>query len=287
MPHSWSSRCALAGALVVAGPLLQRPGFRVAYAVRVLAGSDNPRVLAVGSVSGPEPTGLRLSVRTDAADLEALLGVSSDPDSVTLAGAFLTRRRAGRSRRGLPLWEEDSYRRVARLAWGRPVRLYPFGPAGEANGLWVELTVTRAMVAGETPPDEAYEATDSSVAVALEAVLAPRRARLRMLLADGDTTSAPEVLDLGVEGQSRRVTFVLGRRVKRALDVRLERPAPPPTLRDSALALDADVVCVRVTDPLLPEPSWAGCGRLNTVARRLPLSDRDTLVVAFAWPVAR
>ena len=108
-----------------------------------------------------------------------------------------------------------------------------------------------------------------------------------MMLVHGDSTSAPEVLDLAVEGASNRVTFVLGRRATQALDVRLARPAPAATLRDTALALDADVVCVRVTDPGLPEPARTGCGRLNTVARRLPLSDRDTLVVAFAWPVAR
>jgi hypothetical protein len=289
VPHSWWSRRALAGGMVVASALAQGPGFRVVYSVRVFARTGGAaRVVATGAVSGPEATALRLSVRTDTAVVDGLVDVESDEDTVTLAGAFVTERRVGRSRRGLPVWEEDAYRRIVLVPWGQAVRLYPFGPDSNAAAcIWIALQVTRAFVGGETPPEETYETADSSLAIDVEAVLPPRRARLRMKLVRGDSSSAPEVLDLAVEGSSTRVTFVLGRRVTQALDVRLSRPAPPPTLRDTALAVDADVVCARVTDPLLPEPAWTVCGRLNTVARRVALSDHDTLVVAFAWPAAR
>ena len=79
----------------------------------------------------------------------------------------------------------------------------------------------------------------------------------------------------------------------RTLEIALERPDPPRAERDRALALDADVVCLRV----LPagaggggaggEPARELCGRLNNVARRLALPGGDTLVATFAWPGVR
>ena len=123
----------------------------------------------------------------------------------------------------------------------------------------------------------------------VEAVVRPRRAAVRLTLARGDSTSAPQLLDMVPDAAGRRVRFVLGHRQSRTLDVTLTRPDPPLSGRDSALAIDADVVCLRVVDPAAPgpPPSWVRCGRLNNVARRLPLSDRDTLVATFAWPAAR
>ncbi|HXQ29872.1 MAG TPA: hypothetical protein VN848_11480 [Gemmatimonadales bacterium] len=289
MPRSWSSSRALTGAMVAATALAQAPGFRVAYTVRVFARSGgHTRFVAAGSVSGPEATELRLSVRTDTAVLEGIVGATSDEDTVALTGAFVTRRRAGHSRRGLPIWEEEAYRRAVRVPWGRSVRLYPFGPGSEgADAVWLTLVATRAYVGGETSPEESYETADSSVAIAVEAVLPPRRAQVRMMLVRGDSTSAPEVLDLAVDGPSSRVRFVLGRGAARALDVRLARGSAVPTLADSVLDLDVDRVCLRVTDPASAVPASTVCGRLNTVAHRLPVSARDTLVAVFAWPVAR
>lgn len=275
--------------MVAVTALAQAPGFRVAYGVRVFARSGGQtRLVATGSVSGPEATGLRLTVRTDTTVLAGVVGATSDEDTVALTGAFVTRRRAGRSRRGLPIWEDDAYRRGVRVPWGRAVRLYPFGPGPEgADAVWITLAVTRAYVGGETSPEESYETEDSSVAIAVEAVLPPRRAQLRMMLVRGDSASAPEMLDLAVDGPSRRVLFVLGRRAARALDVRLALASPVPTLADSVLDQDVDRVCLRVTDPASAAPASTACGRLNTVAHRLPLSPPDTLVVVFAWPVAR
>src|SRR6266568_7621633 len=164
VPRSWSSRTVAAAlcaaAMVPVAPpaaLGQAPGFRVTYGVRVLARADGDvQPVASGSVSGPQDTDLRLALHSDSADLEALLDVVPEPDTVTLSGAFFTRRRAGRSHRGLPLWEVDSYRREARFAWGGTARLYPFG-AGRTRAdrvLWLEITVTRVFVGGETRPVE-------------------------------------------------------------------------------------------------------------------------------------
>jgi hypothetical protein len=237
------------------------------------------RVLAVGSVSGPQETDLRLALRTDTADVEALLEVFSEPDTATLSGAFLGRRRAGRSRRGLPLWEVDAYRRATRVAWGATAHLYPFGRAqpGQRHAVWLEIAVSREFVGGQTRPEEAVSITDSSsVRLTLEAVVRPRRAAVRLTLLRGDTASAPKVLDMVPDASGRPVTFVLGRGQARTVEVALTLPEPPRAGRDSALATNADVVCLRVLDPGSMEPARLRCGRLNNVARQIPLSDRDT-----------
>jgi hypothetical protein len=285
----WSSL--VAAALVAASPGVgQAPGFRLSYAVRVLRrDAGETRLLAAGTVSGPQETDLRLSLRTDTAEVEALLEVLPEPDSAGLSGAFFGRRRAGRSRRGLPLWEVDAYRRAVRLPWGATTRLYPFGRAheGQRHALWIEIAVSREFVGGETRPEEAVTIADSAVALTLEAVVRPRRAAVRLTLLRGDSASAPKVLDMVPDAAGRAVTFVVGSGQSRTVEVALALPEPARAGRDSALATDADVVCLRVLDPASSEPARSRCGRLNNVARQIPLSDTDTLVATFAWPAAR
>jgi hypothetical protein len=53
--------------------VLQGPGTRVTYRVRVMA--NGARELARGSVSGPAGTDLRFALRTDSADIEALFQI--------------------------------------------------------------------------------------------------------------------------------------------------------------------------------------------------------------------
>ena len=173
-----------------------------------------PRVLASGAVSGPLDSDMRLTLRTDTTEVEALFPVTPIGDTVTLGGEFFTRRRVGRSRRGLPLWEEDTYRRVVRLAWTDTTRVYPFGvgKGGNALGakvapraLWVELLLEREFAGGEARPAESFELVDSTHEVRLEAVLRPRRARVILNLVRGDTVSAPRPMDLVVEEPPRVV----------------------------------------------------------------------------------
>jgi hypothetical protein len=291
VPRSrWSS--VVAAALAAASPsVAQAPGFRLTYGVRVMQrDAGDTRLLAAGTVSGPQGTALRLSVRTDTADVEALLEVFPEPDTANLSGAFFGRRLAGRSRRGLPLWEMDAYRRATRVAWGATTRLAPFGRAQERRrrAIWLEIKVSREFVGGQTRPEETVTITDSSaVTLTLEAVVRPRRAAVRLTLVRGDTASAPQLLDMVPDAPGRPVTFVLGPGQSRTVDVSLTLPDPPRAGRDSALATDADVVCLRVLDADSPEPARSRCGRLNNVARQLPLSAGDTLVATFAWPAAR
>jgi hypothetical protein len=253
-----------------------------------------PRIVASGAVSGPLDSDMRLTLRTDTAETEALLHVTPVGDTVSLSSEFYTRRRVGRSRRGLPLWEEDNYRRVVRVTWSDTARIYPFGvgKAGDAfgtkvapRGLWVELILEREFAGGEARPAEAVDLVDSTRDFRLEAVVRPRRARVILNLVRGDTVSAPRPMDLVAEEPPRVVQLVLrGRRT--TLVVSLTRPDPPASPRERALALDADVVCLRVAQapPDVPQALGTVCGRLNNVARQLGLPSGDTLSATFAWP---
>ena len=297
MRLSWRSSLPFAAAALLAA--LQAPNYRVTYRLRVLqpaagaGGEADTQLLASSVVTGPPETNLRLSLRTPAAELRGLLGTLPEPDTVNLAALFFSRRVAGRSRRGLPLWEEDSYRRWTRLPWGGTARLYPFGRTGAGlpgragrPAPWVEITVGRQFAAGETRASEEVTIVDSTVLLDAQAVIPPRRVTVRMSLVRGDTASSQRTVDFVPEAPGRRVSFVLGGETF-DFDVTLERPEPPSTGRDSALAVDADVVCLRLLVPGSSGPARVRCGRLDNVARRLALVDGDTLVATFAWPAVR
>lgn len=272
---------------------VQGPGTRLTYRIRVIEPATvAPRVVATGAVSGPLDTDMRLTLRSDSAEVEALFQVSPIGDTVNLGAEFYTRRRLGRSRRGLPIWEEDTYRRVVRLAWNDTARVYPFGrgragtTAAQKSGAWVELILEREFAGGEARPAEELDIADSTRDFRLEAVVRPRRARVTLNLVRGDTVSAPRPMDLIPEEPPRIVQLVLRGRVT-TLEVSLIRPDPAPSRRERALALDADVVCLRVMAPDAPDALGVLCGRLYNVARQLPLPTGDTLAATFAWPGPR
>jgi hypothetical protein len=284
---SWRNSLAVAVLAVAAQP--QAPNYRVTYGLRALErAGDTTRLLASAVVSGPPETDLRLSLRARGSEIEGLLGTLPEPDTVNVAGVFFSRRLAGRSRRGLPLWEEDTYRRWTRVAWGGTTRLYPFGPAGanERHAVWVEITVSREFAAGETRASEEATIIDAAFGFAARAVVPPRRVTVRMSLVRGDTASSPRVVDLVPETPGRRVRFTLSGETF-DFDVTLERPDPPRTGRDSALAVAADAVCLRLVTPGSAEGARVRCGRLDNVARRVALTGGDTLVATFAWPAVR
>lgn len=302
MRFSWRASLGAAAALVA---VAQAPNYRVTYQLRVFqtgrpagvpptpGARADTQLLATGVVAGPPETNLRLSLRAGDAELHALLGTLPEPDTVNLAALFFTRRAVGHSRRGLPLWEEDSYRSWTRVAWGGTARLYPFGP-GPARGargpdrrpLSVDIIVGRVFAAGETRASEEVTIVDSAIAFDLRAVIPPKRVTVRMSLVRGDTASSLRTVDLVPEAPGRRVSFFLGGE-RSDFDIALERAEPPRTGRDSALAADADVVCLRLAVPGAAGPARVRCGRLDNVARRVALLGGDTLVATFAWPAVR
>lgn len=264
---------------------LQGPGTRLTYRIRVIEpAAGAPRILASGAVSGPLDNEMRLTLRTDTAEVGALFHLTPIGDTASLGAEFFARRRVGSSRRGLPLWEEDTYRRLVRLAWSDTARIYPFGRAPRAA--WVELILVRQFAGGEGRAAEQFELVDSSSDLRIEAVVRPRRARVILNLVRGDTVSGPRPMDLVLDEPPRTVQLVLRGRPT-TLVVRVTRPDPPRAARDRALGLDAEVICLRVSPPGAAEPYGTICGRLNNVARQLPLPTGDTLAATFAWPGAR
>jgi hypothetical protein len=268
----------------------QGPGTRLTYRIRVIEpAAVAPRVLASGAVSGPLDNEMRLTLRTDTAEVEALFHLTPLGDTVSLGAEFFTRRRVGRSRRGLPLWEEDTYRRLVRLAWSDTARIYPFGGSrrqGAARSAWIELILERQFAGGEGRAAEQFELVDSTTDLRIEAVVRPRRARVILNLVRGDTVSGPRPMDLVLDEPPRTVQLVLRGRPT-SLVVSVTRPEPPRSPRDRAIGIDAETICLRVAPPGAPQPYGTICGRLNNVARQLPLPTGDTLAATFAWPGAR
>lgn len=270
--------------------LLQGPGTRLTYRVRVMERTGvGTQVLATGSVSGTLDTDLRFGLRSDSAEVEILFQIDAGgSDTVGLGADFFTKRRLARSRRGLPLWELDAYRRASRVAWGDTARIHLFGPPRPeaARALWIELVLERVFTGGEARPGEELLVVDGTQEIQLEAVVRPRRARVILNLVRGDTVSGPRPLDLTPDAPTRQVRLVVGPRAV-TLGVSLSRPDVARAGRDRALALDADVVCLQVSPPDTPEPLGQLCGRLNNIARQLPLPTGDTLAATFAWPGPR
>jgi len=274
----------LAAVMIAAGLVAQGPARRVTYRVRLLERRGVETFeLATGAVSGPTETQLRLLLRSDTLEFAALLGVTPEPDSAVLAADVYTRRLTGRSRRGLPLWEEDAYRRAVRIAWADTARLYPGGPpARRPPGQWIEVVVATAAVGGATRPSEEVAVQEEAPEFIVEAVARPRRVIVAVLLVRGDMVSAPVSFDLVLDAPARRVTLR-----RRPLELSLARPEPATAGRDRVLARDVETVCLRVTDAGATEAARVLCGRLNNVARRLALAGGDTLVATFGWPGVR
>ena len=282
----WWFASLFAVALATGGGLAAQgggPARRVTFRVRLLErhGADTV-VLATGTVSGPSETRMRLLLRSDTLEFAALIGVNPEPDSAVLMVDVYTRRLMGRSRRRLPVWEEDSYRRAARIAWADTARLFPGGPPALAAGQWIEVVTAAAAVGGATRPSEEVALADGAPEFDVEAVARPRRVILAVLLVRGDTVSAPASFDLVPDAPARRVTLR-----RRPLELSLARPEPAASAQDRVLARDVDAVCLRVTDAGTTEAARVVCGRLNNVARRLPLSTGDTLIATFGWPGVR
>jgi len=288
VPRSWRPELAV---IAVALLLTQGVTSRVEYSVQVWrAGAGDHRLLASGVVSGPPETALRLALHADSIDVAALFVIGHAGDStLTLVGDFFTQRRLARSRRGLPLWEHDTYQRSTPLRWGDTARVFPLGApsSGAAESLWVAIAVTRWPAGALLKPSESETIVDSSVEMTLEAVVRPRRAVVWLTLIRGDTASPPRRLDLMVDAPARTLELPVGGRQRRRLEFALSRAEPPPFERDRVLALDADVVCLRVGEPGGSGPLRVTCGRLTNVARRLLLVGDDTLVATFTWPAAR
>src|SRR5260370_1247360 len=143
-----------------------------------------------------------------------------------------------------------------------------------------------ACAGGEARRAEEFEDGGPTRASRLEAAGRPRRPHVVLNLVRGDTVSAPRPIALIPEEPPRIVRLVLGKRVT-TLELSMTRPDAPRSDRERALAIDADVVCLRVGPPDVSEPLGVPCGRVDSRARQLPLPSGDTLAPTLAWPGPR
>src|SRR5207247_9576347 len=103
-------------------------------------------------------------------------------------------------------------------------------------------------------------------------------ARVIWSLVRGDSGGGRRPMDLVLEEPARVVQLVLKGRPT-TLVVSLTRPDPARSARARALALDADIVCLRVSQPAVLQPLGTMCGRLDKIERRMALPTGDTMAV--------
>jgi hypothetical protein len=144
---------ALAPEPVAAGDAARRVSFRI----RTLLGPEGARAVASdATVDGPPGTDISLDGRAGEFTMAAKLRTDLvDGGRVRIATEITTRRRAGTSARGLPLYEEDVERRTVELAadGSESVVVLPFGrnPGGDELAIDV-LPALSAEPAREPAP---------------------------------------------------------------------------------------------------------------------------------------
>lgn len=100
------------------------------------------RVLYAAHVEGPQATDFDVVLSDDQYEMKAFF-VAEGTGPVDLRVRVETRRRAGTSRNGLPLWEEDRQHHRLRVKLGQQIELLPFGSAGPRGLLRLDITPTR------------------------------------------------------------------------------------------------------------------------------------------------
>jgi hypothetical protein len=127
---------------------------RIAFRIRTLLGPEGERITASdATVEGPLDTDLTL--RSKAGGFTLAAQVKTDllaSGRLRLVADLTTRRSVGRSERGLPLFEEDTQRRVVELAadGSQSLVVLPFGrnPGGEELALDLLPRLTGQPAAG-------------------------------------------------------------------------------------------------------------------------------------------
>lgn len=134
----------------------------VSYTVRCTEVREGKtRVLYEASVDGPEATDFDVVLGDDRFSLKAHF-VAEGSGPVDLRVRIETRRREGTSKRGLPLWEEDTQHHRLRVQLGQTIELLPFGGAGPRGLLRLEILPRRAAA---NAPRVSIARSSSAIAV--------------------------------------------------------------------------------------------------------------------------
>jgi hypothetical protein len=148
----------------------------IRYTIRcteVSAGKS--RVLYAANVTGPQATDFDVVLSDDDYSMNAHF-VAEGAGPVDLRVRIETRRRAGVSRNGLPLWEEDRQNHRLRVAIGQQIELLPFGKAGPRGLLRLEITPARIASA---PVSIAIDTNTAKDAIRVHAYRVPHRYELK------------------------------------------------------------------------------------------------------------
>ena len=182
----------------------------VRYTVR--ATGENARVLYAATVDGPQATDFDLVLHDAHFELKAHF-VAEGSGPIDLRVRLETRRREGTSKRGLPLWEEDTQQHRFRVRLGQTIELLPFGKAGPRGLLRLEIVPQASMAAAPR-----IEIAKSSNAIAVHAYRVPHRYEVRAR----------------IEGSNAAALIFTRERTKIAVgDAELTMTAEPAPYRDA------------------------------------------------------
>lgn len=153
----------------------------VRYTIRCTG--ENARVLYAATIDGPRATDFDVVLSDTRFELKAHF-VAEGAGPIDLRVRLETKRREGTSKRGLPLWEEDTQQHRFRVNLGQTIELLPFGSAGPRGLLKLEI-VPEAVNA--TAPR--IDISKSSSAIAVHAYRIPHRYEVRARI-DGASAAA-------------------------------------------------------------------------------------------------
>lgn len=173
---------ALALALIGAAPQPRAAG-HVRYVVRcVEEQKQTRRVVYQATIGGPAGTDFTIRVRDRGYELDATFVNELAESGIDMRTRLVSRRRAGTSRNGLPLWEEDTQQHRFSVGFDQQVEMLPFGGAGTAGLLKIEILPARAAAASDNI-DIHLDLQPKNGALAVEAYRVPHWYRAQVEIA--------------------------------------------------------------------------------------------------------
>lgn len=133
----------------------------IRYTIRC---SGNERVLYEATVEGPAATDFDVVLRDPQFELQAFF-VNEGAGPVDMRVRLETRRRAGSSRAGLPLWEHDQQQHRFRVGLDQQIELLPFGAPGPRGLLKLTIVPQRTAARTDAPRIDIRRATGDAIAV--------------------------------------------------------------------------------------------------------------------------
>lgn len=207
---------ALSLSLILLTQVVGFAGDRLGFLIRVQAeDKTTEHEIFRAWVEGPPGTAIDLEILDPAFELHARFFTASAPDGVEIRSQLRTRRYMGKSKRDLPLWEEDRQQGSHMVVSGKQLTLLPFGDAVQGKILKTTLVplAPRASILSvdgrQRPLEIEIEKNESGGVISVFASYLPERlyvdAEIRdgeKLLASGSATAGlQETVDLYLKHQ--------------------------------------------------------------------------------------